>query len=142
MSASTKRRVIWSTAFPSAWINARGFKLLICNNPTSLILIKFLIKIEKHNQVLFYFQWKKLNDLIICFIMLYFHYSFIVIRSPESLRCPIAMGWYQWSCVVLGPFTSSSREILDQSCPNLVCSICRVRRRKFINNILPNPKGR
>ena len=31
------------------------------------------------------------------------------------------------------PLTSSSQELLGQSLPNLVCSICRVRRQEIVN---------
>ena len=39
--------------------------------------------------------------------------------------------------VVLLPFISSSQELLDQSLPNLVCSICRVRRQETVDFMTP-----
>ena len=37
--------------------------------------------------------------------------------------------------------TPSSQELLGQSEPNLVCSICIVRRQEIINFMTPNPRG-
>ena len=36
------------------------------------------------------------------------------------------------SCSVCCPLIYSSQELLDQSLPNLVCSICRVRRQEIV----------
>ena len=41
------------------------------------------------------------------------------------------------SVFVHGPLTSSSQELLGQSKPNLVCSICRVGRQEIINIMTP-----
>ena len=46
------------------------------------------------------------------------------------------------SVVVRRALTSSSQELLGQSSPNLVCSICRVRRQEIVNFMTPHPKGR
>ena len=43
-------------------------------------------------------------------------------------------------CVVRRPLTS--QKLLGQSLPNLVCSICRVRRQEIVNFMTPHPKGR
>ena len=41
------------------------------------------------------------------------------------------------SRVVRRPLTSSSQELLSQSLPNLVCSICRLRRQEIVNFMTP-----
>ena len=41
--------------------------------------------------------------------------------------------------VLLRALTSSSQELLGQSSPNLVCSICRVRRQEIVNFMTPPP---
>ena len=46
------------------------------------------------------------------------------------------------SFVVRRALTFSSQELLGQSSPNLVCSICRVRRQEIINFMTLHPKGR
>ena len=61
-----------------------------------------------------------------------------IFRPPESLRWPIARGWLPASSVV-HYLTSSSQELLGQSLPNLVCSICRMKRQEIVN--FTNPRG-
>ena len=39
------------------------------------------------------------------------------------------------------PLTFSSQELPGQSLPNLVCSICRVRRQEIVNFMTPTPRG-
>ena len=45
------------------------------------------------------------------------------------------------SVVVRRALTSSSQELLGQSEPNLVCSICRVRRQEIVNFMTPPSRG-
>ena len=61
-------------------------------------------------------------------------------RSPETLRWSIAMGWRTSWYVVFRVITSSSQELLHQSLPNLVFSICRVRRWDISNFLTPTPR--
>ena len=46
------------------------------------------------------------------------------------------------SIVVRRPLTFSYQKLLNQSWPNLVCSIFRVRRQEIVNFMTPHPKGR
>ena len=45
------------------------------------------------------------------------------------------------SVVVRRALTPSSHELLSKSLPNLVCSICRVRRQNIINFMITTPRG-
>ena len=51
----------------------------------------------------------------------------------------IAIGSCQLSCILRCALTSSTQELLRQSWPNLVCSICRVRRQEIVNFMPPPP---
>ena len=51
------------------------------------------------------------------------------------------MGWRPSSSIVHCALTSSSQELLGQSLPNLVCSICRVRRQEIVNFMTPTQRG-
>ena len=44
-------------------------------------------------------------------------------------------------CVLHRPLTFSSQELLGQSLPNLVRSICRVRRQEIVKFMTPTARG-
>ena len=64
--------------------------------------------------------------------------SFFILRSLESLRWSYAIGWFPSSCVVPRAtsfvrrvLASPSQQLPQQSWPNLVFSICMVRRQEL-----------
>ena len=60
--------------------------------------------------------------------------SNLIFVAPASVRIPIAM-------VGLRRVLRFSQELHCQSLPNLVCSICRVRRQVIVDFINPSPRG-
>ena len=51
------------------------------------------------------------------------------------------MGWRLSLRILRRPLRSSSQELQGQSIPNLVCSICGVRRQEIVNCHDPLPQG-
>ena len=52
--------------------------------------------------------------------------------------------WVHLHChslsVVCRVLTSSSQELVDRSLPNLLCSVCRVRRQEIVNFMTPHTR--
>ena len=81
------------------------------------------------------FYTDKLLSLLVFFVT----WTVIALfRSPETLSWSIDMTWRTSWYFVFRVITSSSQELLHQSLPNLVFSICRVRRWDNSNFLTPN----
>ena len=96
----------------------------------------------------FILNWRAFCIRIFAFFVRNVFAMCVVFRSLESLRWPYAMGWSQSSCVcdvrrpsfvVRSPLTSSPQKQVNQSEPNLVWSIWRVRRQEIVNFTTPSP---